>query len=228
MNMGNYLDNGFQPAGYTAYQRAVCGWMTLTELQTSRDVSHMKPLATAPEAYIIYNEGHPDEYYIVENRQQIGCDAGLLGAGLLISHVDYSQEAWNSNNINTGKERFSILAADNTWEMVDFKNWEEQADVIGGDLYPYQDNNALTGTTTPASTTNHPNKDGSYLLQKDLTDMEQHADGTISFRFTNHLSTGMQSIATDEQELPSFNLAGQRIAQPQGIYIKKNKKYINR
>ena len=228
MNMGNYLDNGFQPAGYTAYQRAFCGWMTLTELQTSRDVSHMKPLATAPEAYIIYNEGHPDEYYIVENRQQIGCDAGLLGAGLLISHVDYSQEAWNSNNINTGKERFSILAADNTWEMVDFKNWEEQAGVIGGDLYPYQDNNALTGTTTPASTTNHPNKDGSYLLQKDLTDMEQHADGTISFRFTNHLSTGMQSIATDEQELPCFNLAGQRIAQPQGIYIKKNKKYINR
>lgn len=228
MNMGNYLDNGYQPAGYTAYQRAFCGWMTLKELKDTQDIQHMQPLAVAPEAYIIYNEGHRDEYYIVENRQPTGCDAGLLGSGLLISHVDYSEEAWSSNNVNTGKERFGILAADNTWQMVDYKEWVQNADKMGGDLYPFQGNNSLTATSTPAAAVNHPNKDGSMLMQKDLTDIEQHADGTVSFRFTNHLSTGIHGIWAREAEMPCYNLAGQRILQPQGLYIKKNKKLLNR
>ena len=228
MNMGNYLDNGYQPAGYTAYQRAFCGWMTLKELKDTQDIQRMQPLAVAPEAYIIYNEGHRDEYYIVENRQQTGCDAGLPGSGLLISHVDYSEEAWSSNNVNTGKERFGILAADNTWQMVDYKEWVQNAEKMRGDLYPFQGNNSLTATSTPAATVNHPNKDGSMLMQKDLTDIEQHADGTVSFRFTNHLSTGIHGIWAEEAEMPCYNLAGQRILQPQGLYIKKNKKLLNR
>ena len=223
MNMGNYLDNGYQPAGYTAYQRAFCGWMTLKELRESQDIQHMKPLAEAPEAYIIYNEGHRDEYYIVENRQQTGCDAGLPGNGLLISHVDYSEEAWKSNNINTGRERFGILAADNTWQMVDYKEWAQQAGEMGGDLYPYRGNNALTATTVPAATVNHPNQDGSLLMKKDLTDIEQHADGTVSFRFTNHLATGIGSVKAGDSQAPCYNLSGQRMASPRGIYIQDHR-----
>ena len=219
MNMGNYLDNGYQPAGYTAYQRAFCGWMTLKELKETQEIKNMQPLAQAPEAYIIYNEGHRDEYYIVENRQQTGCDAGLPGSGLLISHVDYSEEAWNSNNINTGRERFSILAADNTWQMIDYKEWAENAEKMAGDLYPYRGNNALTATTVPAATVNHPNQDGSMLMQKDLTDIEQHADGTVSFRFTNHLATSIGSVKAEGSTAPCYNLSGQRIARPHGLYI---------
>lgn len=228
MNMGNYLDNGYQPAGYTAYERAFCGWMTLTELKSDQTISNMKPIAEAPEAYIIYNEGYKDEYYIVENRQQTGCDAGLMGSGLLISHIDYSQEAWDSNNVNTGKERFSIFAADNTWQMIDYKDWNLNADKMGGDLYPYAGNNALTATTTPAATVNHPNVDGSLLMQKDITDIEQHIDGTISFSFTTHLFTGINDVKTEKNNKAIYyNLAGQRINQPRSIYIKQNKKIIS-
>lgn len=227
MNMGNYLDNGYQPAGYTAYQRAFCGWMTLTELKNNQTINNMKPIAEAPEAYIIYNEGHKDEYYIVENRQQTGCDAGLMGSGLLISHVDYSKEAWDSNNVNTGKERFSIFAADNTWQMVDYKDWNQNADNMRGDLYPYADNNALTATTIPAATVNHPNVDGSMLMQKDITNIEQHTDGTISFSFTNLLPTGINDIWVKKSNTTLYNIAGQRISQPRGIYIKQNRKIIS-
>lgn len=228
MNMGNYLDNGYQPAGYTAYQRAFCGWMTLTELKDDQKISNMKPIAEAPEAYIIYNEGHRDEYYIVENRQQVGCDAGLPGSGLLISHVDYNHEAWDSNNINTGKEHFSIFAADNTWQMIDFKDWNSNADKMGGDLYPNEDNNALTATTTPAATVNHPNVDGSLWMQKDITDITQHVDGTISFSFTNHLPTGVNDVRVgDSDDTPLYNVAGRRISKPHGVYIKQNRKIIS-
>ena len=197
--------------------------MTLKELRESQDIQHMKPLAEAPEAYIIYNEGHRDEYYIVENRQQTGCDAALPGSGLLISHVDYSEEAWKSNNINTGRERFGILAADNTWQMVDYKEWAQQAGEMGGDLYPYRGNNALTATTVPAATVNHPNQDGSLLMKKDLTDIEQHADGTVSFRFTNYLATGIGSVKAGDSQAPCYNLSGQLMASPRGIYIQDHR-----
>ncbi len=227
MNMGNYLDGGYSPAGYTAYQRAFCGWMTLTELTDSKQIEAMQPLSVAPEAYIIYNEGHRDEYYIVENRQQTGCDQGLLGSGLLISHVDYTDEAWSSNNINTGRERFSIFAADNSKVMIEYKDWLDKADMMAGDLYPNGGSNALTATSVPAATVNNANEDGSYLMQKDITDIEQHADGTISFRFTNHLLTGISDLKPTMGQETTYTLDGKRTAQShKGIYIKGNKKII--
>ena len=42
MNMGNYLDNGFQPAGFTAYERWYCGRTNLTELTANTEIKNMK------------------------------------------------------------------------------------------------------------------------------------------------------------------------------------------
>ena len=222
MNMGNYLDHGFQPSGYTALERSLCGWMTLTELKESTVVENMKPLAEKGEAYVIYNEGCRDEYYILENRQKTGCDAGLYASGLLINHVDFSDEAWKNNDVNTTKERCGIIAADNSRGRTE--------DDVRGDLYPYNGNNALTATSVPAATVNHTNVDGSLLMRKELTEIKQNADGTISFRFHNPLPAGIDNITlVGEGVKATYTLSGQRTTdtpRQHGVYIQNGKKII--
>lgn len=224
MNMGNYLDHGFQPAGYTAYERAFCGWKTLKELKESTVISDMKPLSEGGEAYIIYNDGNRDEYYILENRQKTGCDGGLYASGMMISHVNYDSEVWAANNVNTGKECLGIFTADNSWERT-------ETDVMG-DLYPFSGNNALTATSSPAATLVNANSDGSFLMHKDITDITQNPDGTISFRFTNNLATGIRNVAEDGATVKGkgiYNIAGQRVAgasAAHGLYIVNGKKLI--
>ena len=225
MNMGNYLDNGFQPAGFTAYERWYCGWKNLTELNASTEITNMKALSEGGEAYIIYNEGHKDEYYILENRQKTGCDGGLYSSGLLISHVNYSKEAWSGNNVNTNKERFSVIAADNSKQRTE--------DDVRGDLYPFNGNNALTATSIPAATVENANIDGSMFMKKDITEITQNTDGTISFRFTNHLSTGIDNISADNLSANRntvYNIAGQRVTNAntlsRGLYIINGKKVL--
>ena len=70
MDHGSYNVNGHVPAGYTAYERWVSGWLEPVEINSATEVKDMKPLTEAPEAYILYNEGNRDEYYILENRQK--------------------------------------------------------------------------------------------------------------------------------------------------------------
>ncbi len=223
MNMGNYLNGGFTPAGYTAFERMYCGWKQPIELKDDTEVIDMKPLSEGGNTYIIYNDGDRNEYFLLENRQKTGCDAGLYAAGLMITHVDYSEEAWSANNVNTTKERCFIVAADNSKEKT-------IADVEG-DLYPYGGNNSFGNTTTPTATLINANSDGSYLLNKEITDITQNADGTISFKFkNNNVSDGIATIdAAPANAKAIYGINGQYLGTdlnklPKGIYIINGKK----
>lgn len=226
MNMGNYLDGGFKPAGYTAWERMACGWQQPIELSRDTVVNSMKPLSGGGDTYIIYNDNHKDEYFLLENRQQTGFDAGLYASGLLVSHVDYDAEAWKANTVNADKERFSILAADNSKKRT--------VDDVKGDLYPFNGNNSISDSSMPATTLANKNADGTYNLGKEVTDITQNADGTISFQFRNLRTSGIQSATasgTQGCRKGVYNLNGQRIGNtlstlPSGIYIVNGKKII--
>ena len=90
------------------------GWKEPIVLDKDADIVNMKPLADDGDTYIIYNDGYKDEFYMLENRQKQGNEAGLYASGLMITHVDYSQEAWEANDVNTTRERYAIMAADNS------------------------------------------------------------------------------------------------------------------
>lgn len=227
MNMGNYLDGGYQPAGYTAYERMFCGWKTLTPLTSSTRIEGMKALSEGGEAYVITNDAHPDEYYILENRQATGCDGGLYASGLMITHINYSEEAWSANDVNTSKERMAIFAADNSRQRT--------IDDVKGDLYPFDGNDSLTSTSEPAATLANANTDGSYYMNKDVTEITQNEDGTISFLFTNNMPSAIENIEADKAASDNkiFNLKGMRINGESNlnsgeIYIINGKKVINK
>lgn len=102
MCSGSYNGNGFVPAGYTAWEKWVAGWLEPTELSDEdRTISNMKPMSEGDEAYIIYNQAHPSEYYLIENRQLTNWDRNLPGRGLMVTHVDYDADKFAYNVVNT-------------------------------------------------------------------------------------------------------------------------------
>ncbi len=226
MNMGNYLGDSFSPAGYTALERWLCGWLTPIELSTDNEtaVLNLKPLSEGGDAYVIRNPAYTDEFYMIENRAKTGTDTALYASGLLITHVDYSEEAWQANNVNTTKERCAVVAADNSWlRTVD--------DVIG-DLYPYVKdgavaNNTLSNVSTPACTTIHPNTDGSYFLNVKVTDMEINADGSANFVCSADATKPTvisEPKIEAEQSVEAYSLDGRKISTNgaqlgRGLYI---------
>lgn len=174
MNQGCYLDDSCTPCCYTAYERMFCGWLTPIELNSETQITGMKALASNPEAYILYNDGNRNEFYMLENRQHEGFDAALYNHGLLVTHITYDASAWSSNAVNVGVvQRCCVVPADNSFSS--------SYASIAADVYPgSMQNTALTNRSVPAATLNTPNADGEYLLNKSIEHITE-TNGTISF-----------------------------------------------
>lgn len=112
MCSGSYNNSGCTPPSYSAFERFVMGWMTPVQLTESGDY-RLEPLLTSNTAYLIATTEHnlsplrptPSEYFLVENRQAVGWDANpgaLIGTGMLVSHITFNTNKWNSNTFNNG------------------------------------------------------------------------------------------------------------------------------
>lgn len=197
MCSGSYNGDSKCPAGYSAYEKAECGWLTLkdmTNIEQETSIAGVQPMSADGDAYIIKNKGHEDEYYILENRQKTGWDSYLPASGLMITHVDYDADIWDWNMPNTsGKyedangntktndhQRLTIFRAG--------KSTDEYGDA--SDLYPYGSNNSLTKTSSPASTLYNTNSDGSKYMHVAIKDIAIAADGTASFTLSKEEHQG--------------------------------------
>ena len=181
----SYNKNGFCPGNYSGHERMMMGWLTPTPLTTTRTVSNMP----ANDAYIIYNDAHNDEYYMVENRQKTGWDSYLPGSGLVIFHVDYNENTWLSLNerVNTSsKLRYHVIPANNQSSYSYEAHW----------AYPYLANDSLTNNSKPAATLNNANTDGTYLMNKSVRDITV-AGELASFHFTVDSSTGIDELQAE-------------------------------
>jgi len=213
MDSGSYNGGGYQPAGYTSYERWVAGWKTPTELVNTQSITNMKALqATGSDTYIIYNKGNRDEYYLLENRQKTGWDASLPGKGLLILHVDYSSSAWSDNtpNDDPSHQRMTWVAADNQYQYTTYQGSRYYTEAgAKNDPFPYGSVNAFGKNTTPAATLFNNNSDGTKYLDSSVENITQNSNGTISFDFV-----GISNVAT-----PTFSPAGGHYADAQTVTI---------
>ena len=171
---GCYNGDERVPCGFTAYERWMSGWLEPVELTSPQTVEGMKALTDAPEAYVLYNDGNRNEYFMLENRQQTGHDAHLPGHGLLITHVDYDEDAWNANalNVNSSHMRMVVVPADG-----DISSIQQR-----GDAFPGPNGiTAWTDYTSPSAKLYNKNTDGTYLLHKPIEAIAESEDGLISF-----------------------------------------------
>ena len=100
MSAGSWNNNGITPAHHNAYTKVkVYGWATATELTSATNVSVSN--AEANKSFYQINSTTSGEYWLMENRQQVGFDANIPGHGLIIYHVNSGiASATTSNNIN--------------------------------------------------------------------------------------------------------------------------------
>ena len=244
MDGGCYNGNGFRPAGYSAYEKWMAGWINLTVLSDKNvTVSNMKPISEGGNGYIIYNDGHPDEYYILENRQQTNWDQNIPGRGLLITHVDFDSLIWYlnvPNSILTSTDsyvtdydyplndhaRIIIVRADNKASLA--------SSSMAHDLYPYLRNDSLTATSKPAAIFHNFNMQGNRFMQGAILKIKQNLDGTVNFVYRSPFTdTGIHEVLPDAERKQTgvYDLQGRRYTEnslTKGLYIMNGKKVMVR
>lgn len=191
MCAGNYNGDGKCPAGYSAYEKHECGWITfqdVTLIEEDLHVAGLKAISEGGSAYVIKNKAHEDEYYIIENRQNTGWDAYLPSEGVMITHVDYDADIWWNNMPNTKgnyyDEHKNVYYNDHQ-RLTIFRAGRSTSDYgVTSDLYPYNTNNSLTAESNPAATLYNKNSDGTKYMHIDITDISVASDGTASLTFS--------------------------------------------
>lgn len=186
MDSGGYNSNGFVPAGYTSFEKMSVGWKQPIEMTGDMEVQNLKPYSDGGDAYILYNEANRNEFFLLENRQNVGWDAGLEDYGLLAIHVDYNAGVWAYNEVNTtvdtysanNHQRCTVIPADGVYDS----EWYEGIEYFYGSGDPFKQATAtsLTNSTKYASLYN-ANTDGTKRMNKSVTDITLNSDRTMSF-----------------------------------------------
>lgn len=192
MDYGSYNNDGKTPPYYNAFERMTLGWLTPEELTTPTDGVVLNNIGDSNQAYLIATS-NPDEFYLLENRQKTGWDRYIPSDGMMITHVDYDENAWNYNTVNnnTAHPRFCIIPADNSlaYDIIAEKETEKY------DLYPITSNNSFTDNSVPAA-----KPWNGETLDKWVTDIAKD-NGIVSFNFMpNHLLAPSNLSASDITE----------------------------
>lgn len=188
MDSGNYCNKGYQPCGYSAYEKDFMGWKKLKVVDSSICQNlELYPLTNNGEGYKIVNSYNPKEYYILENRQNFGWDKyigrgvdKLLHHGMLITHVDYDESAWCNNRVNkdSSHQRFTIVPADgqlHSYMYVETQElYTEYMYSANGDPFPGHDGvNRLYINQQPTFTKNS-------RMPLHLSNIQESTDGVVS------------------------------------------------
>lgn len=250
MDGGNFTNNGWCPPNYTVLEKYLMGWGTPVELDTAVTITNMASVADGGDVYLVRHTDN--EFFLLENRQWKDWDLRLPGHGLLITHVDYDATEWRTNRVNNNPShhRYDVVHADG-WDYTTWRGYiDDNPDTykdgnpyVGGhnqimslSPYPYTVdgvvmNDALTDESVPAATVYSGD---SGLLGQPITEIEESADGLISFKFKGgSISSdieGIQQLQADGQQLSgAFDLQGRRVstAYPQkGVYIVNGRKVV--
>ena len=144
---GGWLGDEKVPGFMSAWSRINLGWI-IPEKVTNGSYS----LAASTLSTTVYkvNTSVPGEYFLLENKQQIGQDSFIEGSGLAIWHIDDNQRATdNSDNSDDSHRLVDLEQADGLGHL-----YTEDGTSDDGDLFPGSSGNtSFTDTTSPNSKT---------------------------------------------------------------------------
>jgi len=149
---GSWGGGGTRPIHPDAWSKIQLGWVPPATVTTNMDNAQIPQVETSPTVYKLWRNGQPDkEYFLVENRQKVGFDGLLPGAGLLIWHIDDNKlnndEQWYPELPPANHYKVAVEPADGQWHLEKNINSGDS-----GDPFPCSTNNtAFNDTSTPDS-----------------------------------------------------------------------------
>ena len=216
MDAGNYNDRGRTPPNYSAVER---WFFRMSEGKVLTEGAHkLLPVQENGDFYILPTDTE-GEIYLLECREQKGWDAFIGGSGLVIYHIDRSDNPAGEADDGSGKKEVS---AQHRWEINQVNAWPEHQciDIIEPDplarqsfqdamktlnydavnalashaFWPYADYSVFTGDTDPAfrfwSGTDAP---------LGLTDIRRNSDGSVSFTAFDSQDDKVTAVRVDQQ-----------------------------
>lgn len=90
MASGNYNGGSRTPAHFDPWCKKELGWLTPINISANTNAVEIPAIEHNPVAYRLARNGSSfgTEYFLVENRRQVGFDAEIPGNGLFIYHID--------------------------------------------------------------------------------------------------------------------------------------------
>lgn len=196
--------NGEVPYGYTAYERWMAGWLEPKVLNQPTNVESLKSLADEPDAYIIYNDGKKNEYFLLENHRAEGWykyNGNFIGGeGMIVTHVDFDQNIWTYNqpNDDPAHQRMTIIPAGGSYGSYSekYKSWNVTRSDYASFTFPGSKHvRALTNEShfDCGGRLWNLNKDKTRYMNKPITEIEENKiDGSISFLFMADVDDGLR------------------------------------
>lgn len=199
MGSGNW-NKPHRPAHLEAWSRARLGWVS--EVLVAADTTlRITPVQISDTAYVVPIAGS-NEYFLLENRQQLGSDSALHAPGLLVWHVDSVLMRIRGNSVNASMPHALSL------EQADGRN-----DMLGAAAHRGDDGDPYPGTTVnrefgprtiPSSDRN--NGTPTYIS---VDSIDQLGDRSMVARIRFRRPTVVQ--ATDTMAVFRFNGAPYRV-----------------
>ena len=143
---------GRSPAQLDAWCRVQLGFCVPTVVSSSIYGATVPRVEDSAKIYRLWSSAPPgSEYFLVENRQQVGYDAYLPGAGLLIWHIDESQsgntQEWYPGHTSSGNYLVALEQADGLWEPEKNIDYGDTGDPFPGST----DKRTFSAASTPSS-----------------------------------------------------------------------------
>lgn len=221
---GNPTWYGSSPAHPDAWSLVKLGWVTPQSVATYPDPGTMNldpvnvvppPAVPAQGTQVIQLQASTstsNQYFLIENRQQTGFDAGLPGHGLLVWLVD--QEVVNNTinanavNNNAGHPGVKLIEADADWALLQYGGDAGSA----GDPFPGSKGNILlTPMTNPSSI---PYTDYGWVNIRTITEVS----GVVSFT-AGFAPTQPQNLSLDRNtKVLSWSANGEQDFDHYDIY----------
>ncbi len=229
---GSVSRPGDSPVHMSAWSKYMLGWVDPVQVDTRLTDELINPASTAGDVYRIFpdNQTGSKEYYLIENRQYIGFDAGLPGTGLAIWHIDDDMAGY-SNEDNMWECITDLQCADHHYRVAlvqadglrELERGYDRGDA--GDLYPGSSSNtAFSSASSPDSYLYSGSK--SHAAVTDISEIGTTVRATLSLTYDitpsvtggGTISPGVKTTLDRGEDL-TFAIAandGYRISQ---VYI---------
>lgn len=138
MAAGSWGGRGTRPTHFDAWCKTQLGFVQPVRLSHDIERAIFPPVLTEGLVYQLWTRGQiGSQYFLVENRQDLGFDVALPGAGLCIYHVDdnmdweWNDDEWYPGHENQGHYLVAVEQADGDWDLEQNVNAGD-----AGDPYP--------------------------------------------------------------------------------------------